>query len=294
MLDKFAEELKEARQQSELSLQQVAGKTRIDFKFLENMENGNFTFLPELYIKAFIKEYAKIVGLDEEVAIDKYTAAKHGRPYEKKEHVENKAGETVAEKKETKEVQEKQPVPAKTFMADSISAEEGSNRAPKFKLNKQSKLILSILGGVIVIFLIIYFGFIKSSSQIIINEKSYEQIRNENKQRYEKEKPSETKMNGDAVTTDSLSLTLQASDTSWVKIIMDGQKVEEFILFPKSVKKLKAQSKFEMTLGNSGAMNFSLDNKPLNFKGKHKQVEYILIDSTGLKYLKSPPNFNQQ
>ena len=62
MLNKFSEELKEARIKNGLTLQQIAAKTRIDLKFLENLENGNFAFLPELYIKAFIREYAKLVG----------------------------------------------------------------------------------------------------------------------------------------------------------------------------------------------------------------------------------------
>ena len=56
MFTKFAEELKEARTKSQLTLQHIASKTRIDLKFLEYMEKGNFNFLPDLYIKAFIKE----------------------------------------------------------------------------------------------------------------------------------------------------------------------------------------------------------------------------------------------
>ena len=68
-----------------------------------------------------------------------------------------------------------------------------------------------------------------------------------------------------------LSLLMHASDTSWVKIIMDGKHIEEFTLYPNTRKKLKALTDFIMTIGNSGAMSFSLNKKPLNFKGKNKQ-----------------------
>ena len=51
-------------------------------KFLEAMENGDFSFLPELYVKAFTKQYAKAVNLDEDVIIKKYEASKKGIPYE--------------------------------------------------------------------------------------------------------------------------------------------------------------------------------------------------------------------
>ncbi len=66
MLDRFAEQLRKARLKKGASLQQMAAKTRIDIKFLEAMDNGNFGFLPDLYIKAFIKQYAKAVDLDEQ------------------------------------------------------------------------------------------------------------------------------------------------------------------------------------------------------------------------------------
>ena len=52
MLEKLAEELHEARIKSGITLQQMAGKTRVDIKFLEAIDNGDFTFLAEPYVKA--------------------------------------------------------------------------------------------------------------------------------------------------------------------------------------------------------------------------------------------------
>jgi cytoskeletal protein RodZ len=47
----------------------MAARTRIDLKFLEAIDNGNFSFLLDLYVKAFIKQYAKAVDLDEQETI---------------------------------------------------------------------------------------------------------------------------------------------------------------------------------------------------------------------------------
>ena len=47
MFDKLSEELKASRIRAGITLQQLAGKTRIDIKFLEYFEDGNFSFLPE-------------------------------------------------------------------------------------------------------------------------------------------------------------------------------------------------------------------------------------------------------
>ncbi len=82
MLDRFADQLKKARLKKGVSLQQMAAITRIDFKFLEAIDNGNFGFLPELYVKAFIKQYAKAVDLDEQETIKKFEDAKAGKVIE--------------------------------------------------------------------------------------------------------------------------------------------------------------------------------------------------------------------
>ena len=71
MFSKLAEELKLAREKSQLTPEYIAQKIKIDLKFLRMMEKGDFTFLPDIYIKAFLKEYARMVGLDENLIIKK-------------------------------------------------------------------------------------------------------------------------------------------------------------------------------------------------------------------------------
>jgi|GEM_PF-430954 len=104
MLEKFSEELKEARQRSEMSLQQVAARTRIDIKFLNAMENGNFSFQPELYVRAFIKDYCKAIGADEVKMIKRFDLAKQGK-------LEAETGEEPSAKPEPKPVSKPEPKP---------------------------------------------------------------------------------------------------------------------------------------------------------------------------------------
>lgn len=82
MLDKYAEELKQLRLDKNLTLQQVAQYTRIDIKFLEALEDGDFAFQPELYIKAFIKDYIKALDEDPVLYLKKFDYAKQGKVYE--------------------------------------------------------------------------------------------------------------------------------------------------------------------------------------------------------------------
>ncbi|MDH7605836.1 MAG: helix-turn-helix transcriptional regulator, partial [Melioribacter sp.] len=76
-LIKFAEELKFIRVEKGISLQQISNHTKIDIKFLQKIEEGDFNFLPEIYVKAFIKEYAQTLELDPYDVIKKFVEAKN-------------------------------------------------------------------------------------------------------------------------------------------------------------------------------------------------------------------------
>ncbi|MGE5708057.1 MAG: RodZ domain-containing protein [Bacteroidota bacterium] len=63
-LQSIGQELKEARQSRGLSLEQVAGATRLSVRHLHSLEEGDETSLPEpFYIKSFIIKYANHLGL---------------------------------------------------------------------------------------------------------------------------------------------------------------------------------------------------------------------------------------
>ncbi len=61
---KFCEELKAAREYKELEIGRVSEKTKISVAYLEHLESGDWAFLPHAYVRAFLRTYAKVVGLD--------------------------------------------------------------------------------------------------------------------------------------------------------------------------------------------------------------------------------------
>ena len=128
MLDKLAEELKEARKKTGLSLLQISAKSKIDLKFLESMEKGNFSFLPEIYVKAFIKDFANIIDLDPALMLKKYDAYKMGRNYE-----EIKPPEPT--QPPVTEIKSSPPVPVK---AEETQAPPAHEISPENKPNEDS------------------------------------------------------------------------------------------------------------------------------------------------------------
>ena len=287
MLDKFAEELRQAREESEITLQQMAAKTRIDIKFLEAIDNGNFSFLPNIYVRAFIKQFAKTVGLDEEETIKKYEAAKQGKLPEKVEVEAEEKKEPV--EKDIPEPEKKQTQPVQTFTDVTETKTEDDSGKKKMAMTGGAVV------GVIVIAVLIYLFFFQDSSQIIVEEKPYEEVLKESTQRYvEEEKENEIT---DVVNTDSLVLQIKntdSRDSAWVLVITDNLIKEDYLLYPGTGKTFKAGNNFKFILGNSGVISLELNGENLEFEGRRKSVRYFKLDNSGLERLYSPPNLIQE
>lgn len=291
MYDKLSQELKDARTRAGISLQQLASKTRIDLRFIESMEDGNFSFLPDLYVKSFLKEYVRYVGLDENLILKKYEAAKQG-----KEFIEPPQ-ETLSEKlKEIKEAKieheaAKHPKPIVTY---TNPPPEEPNTSAQDLLNKRNIIILGSAAGVLVIFFLVYFLFFRKSPDIVVDEKPVEELIQESKQRYVEDEPKkvEDTINKTAAVNDSLHLSISTSDTCWVKAILDSNKNEEFRIYPNSSRVISAASNFRIRIGNAFKVHLQLNSKPLNFDPKSKVANFY-VDASGLKLLESPPKIKK-
>jgi transcriptional regulator with XRE-family HTH domain len=294
MLKKFTEELKEQREKAGITLQNVAAKTRIDIKFLEALEDGNFNFLPDIYVKAFIKQYAKVVGLDEEETLQSYILAKES----KEEAVEKIKRENTGEKKEdTDEQKTKSDVetnkPAKIFADDSAS-----KKSNEYDREKQKQLIIgvSVIGAALFL-LLIYFLFINGSDDIIVQEKPYDEVLQETPNRYIEEKSSQTTQETIAANIEELTLTItniDSTDSAWVYVIVDDKSIQEFLLLPKISKTIKANNNFNFTLGNSGVVKLIFNGEIVDFEGKRGAIRYFKLDANGLKRVYTPPKLSNE
>ena len=293
MLKQFAEELKTAREKAGISLQQVAAKTRIDIKFLKALENADFNFLPELYVKAFIKQYIKVIGLDEQEVLFKYDQAKDGKT---KIDEEEKSGQPAATVEN--EEQKKQTIPVKTekppFSFTDESAIKSENSETKKKQN--TVIIAASSIGAVLVLILVYFIFFNNSSDIIVEEKPFDEVLKETPKRYVEEKNNLPTKNTGAVNLEEFTLTftdVDSSDSAWVLVIIDDTTQTDFMLLPKISKSVTAANNIKFTLGNSGAISLLYDNTPLGFDKRRGAVRHFKFDKNGLERLYSPPQLNQ-
>jgi transcriptional regulator with XRE-family HTH domain len=100
MLKIYALDLKAVREEQNLSLRTISQQTRLNISVLENIENGDFTFQPQAYIRAFLKQYINSLGLDMEEALFDYDLARSGKYTPKRSNydsAEKKSKEKPAE-----------------------------------------------------------------------------------------------------------------------------------------------------------------------------------------------------
>jgi cytoskeleton protein RodZ len=75
-MNHFGEELKQERESRGIALEQITEATKISSRHLVALEHDEFRALPGgVFNKGIVRSYARVVGLDEDVWVDRYMSA---------------------------------------------------------------------------------------------------------------------------------------------------------------------------------------------------------------------------
>ncbi len=104
MLEELGATLQQARQKKSLSLEELEIRTKIKVRYLDAIECGDLSRLPaEVYLKGFLRGYAKVVGLDPDEIITQYqyvtssdSAQDHRRQLRRKKVAARRLGRIIA------------------------------------------------------------------------------------------------------------------------------------------------------------------------------------------------------
>lgn len=266
MFESLAAELREAREKAGISKQEAASKIRIDLKFLEAMEEGNFTFLAEVYVKAFLRDYAKLLSLSDKAVIKKYEMLRDGT----NENADAPAGSnepaTAARRPDLSKTGEHE------FVDESL---ERARIADKKKM-----MVAAAAGLLIVITVVIYIAIFGQSDEVVI-ERPFSEVLEQNRKRYEEpDKP------GSDVYTeqgDSLKLRIRVTDTVWVSVVPDAGRSMEYRILPGNYVDINAAEKFTVHVGNSYAVLFELNGKIVSLPAQRPRVFKGVITAKGVQ-----------
>ena len=86
----MTEELKELRLSKEISLEELEARTKINIKYLEAIEEGDFEILPIPYLRLFIRAYATEIGGDSDRSLEQLDSfIGHSKPIVKTNNIKN-------------------------------------------------------------------------------------------------------------------------------------------------------------------------------------------------------------
>lgn len=236
----FFAELKRAREQRKMSLTDIADATLINIRFLEALERGETSILPETYVRAFIREYAATVGLDPLETIRKFDAARLP---------------------ETPAVHLASPPPQQ-------SPEFGET--PAWKILLQSPRAVRITGATvgIIALAVLVWSLQGTGGGNDVKEIPFQAVMREH-ERLVTPAPAESST---GLPVDSLTLFASVTDTVWMTVTVDSTAPREYLFRPGARALWKARERFTVTLGNAGAMQFTLNDRSIGVLGKRGAV----------------------
>lgn len=298
-MKRFGEELKSARESRGISLQEISKETKINQKFIEEIENGNFNLLPQTYIRAFIRAYAKYIGLNPNDTIkryeqylegkfteDKHKVTKTTKPEEEKQKEEQQIDSSIKKIEEylsnIKTSTEQQPV--KNF-EEELPKQTKIQSVSKPKINYSALFIVITAVVIILVFVLINLPEKKSEEPEKI---PFERVIKETEQKYSEKKDTiKTELtNQPIISTDSLTLGVLTDIAVWVNVKIDNNKTEKGIIEANNKKYFRAKERFTVVASKGTKIKLFLNEKLLGSLSQTDSLSGATVTPEGLKTFK--------
>lgn len=234
----FGEDLRREREMREISIREISETTKISTRFLEAIEQGEFSSLPApVFTRGFIREYASYLGLDAEEIVDRYMS--------------------IVER------QEKQLEHEEEEMRDRISG-----RLPLGPGSGALKWIVIAIIAIAILGAGVYYVSTSDSDQPETGDAG-EQVSRES----ESVSAAEPVEAPPVTTAESVQVRLTASGDSWVDVQVDDDPPADFTLQAGGSRTFDGNQKILLrTVGNAGVVAVELNGVKLEPLGREGQV----------------------
>jgi transcriptional regulator with XRE-family HTH domain len=233
----FYEDLKKQRETQGITLEQIAKATRINIKFLTAFEAGDFSILPYVYVRLFLRAYCQETGaIPEDIlhALEDYLGIQESRMDKEIKH------EEVSDSKSTK-------IPL-----------------AKFRPSKNLHLSAVIITLLIILFLVVILKLIFSGAErkpisaipVGSNESSLNSTQLDSSSNMI---PAMETRSDTTRVLQPLNLVMQTVDTCWIRLIIDDSDTADAIFRPNARREWIAQEKFDLRLGRPAAVSLTLN-----------------------------------
>lgn len=282
----FGESLKKSREEKGLTPQDVAKATRIPSHIIEDLESGDESRLPApVYVKGFIRAYARELGLDEKELLREYNGSLelHGEPLElivttrqtkTSNHIpvlvmalifavillaggyyffydgEENAPPIPPQPLASVEPAEK-AAPSPVSPAEAPVEEPAPAKAEEAPVEPESAV----------------------PSETSPSDESVPEVEVSVESPDEGEPP--------AIIEDGHTLEVLATQETWLRIYIDDEKISQYLLTPGQTMSWQARDQFKLRLGNAGGLKVILDGESLPPLGKSGEVKEVILPKPG-------------
>ena len=228
----------------------VAAATNINPDFLVAIEEGRTTILPQAYVRAFLREFATVVGLDPQKVMEGYDTAK--------------VLPALPAQIEKPRTTEPAPPPSDT---------------PEPR--RSTPAAIAAVVTVVLLGAILYWNLSPTPEQA--TEQTGSMIIDPAPETARPEQDKSVPPPAD----DSLHLGVSTTDTVWVQVIIDSRDSLDYILHPNAVRRWNAGESFRVSVGRPEAVKLTLNGAEMGSIGTNDRIiRNMTIDRNTLSRLR--------
>ncbi len=259
--------LKTAREAKGLSLEEVASATRINKQFLRAIEEGTPINMPELYVRAFVKDYTEYLGLGEEQSDEQQ------KPEPKQD--QGRIASTVSSQVTTTNL------PGSTAI-------RYPQQIRKPKRSHQFRILVLVTLLMLIAFISIIYWIQRESGNPSAQEIKFSDVVKD----WEKQQPDTTQSafltgSGDSTAArDTLVLEGAAVESVWVRVVIDGADIKEYTLPPMGRLRCQGNQYFELSMDNARGIVFTFNGKRIGTLSQMKNPLWnVTVSPTTIEQL---------
>ncbi len=255
--------LRQAREAKGLSLEQVSRSTKIHLNVLTAIEADRAQTISPIYLKGFLKTYARHLGEDEAALLALLSTGPTG----------------------SAPARASTPLPRHTAAAKRPAAAETTRRLA----NGLSRVPWRVVGTAVGVVLALWFGArwvrahghrpAPATARVASMPAPFKKLPAKKvaaapaTAKAAKKKPTAHKAAaaGPAV-SDGVHLTVQAQSLTWVQVMADGAVIFQQVLQPGARETWLAKQEITLWLGDAGGVSLELNGRPLGVPGKRGEV----------------------
>ena len=281
-MDRFGEYLRVAREARNVSLAAISDSTHISVRFLEALENERFDLLPGgVFVISFTRQYARIVGLDEDEAVQRLNQVAHP--------VESALGEWTAREK---------------------NADDTGAKLAELFTDFMRRRGMTLVGGIMTLVLVAgglsYFQATENfpaveraastepagSAQTALSDAGAPRVPAAREARpvevLSREEPNDG-ASAIALSNSSIQLELKLTDRAWVRVVADGERVLEDNLEAGFEQTIRADDSVQLFVGNAGGVKVALNGESMPPIGPTGHVRRVDVSPTGMEVVDIEP-----